>query len=104
MSTSSNSQDQSANLIESAKKLAAYSAVDKNIDDSIKVFGVGSGSTIVYAFERVVELYKMGKINRDIVCVPTSYQSKILIQKAGLRCSDLDEYPEIDITIDGADE
>ena len=32
------------------------------------------------------------------------FQSKELIVKAGLRLGDVDQYPNIDVTIDGADE
>ncbi|PVU87463.1 hypothetical protein BB559_006042 [Furculomyces boomerangus] len=94
----------SQNLVESSKRAAARAAVDRHVNSSTKVLGVGSGSTIVYGFERVVELYKEGLLNKDLVCIPTSFQSKILITKAGLRCADLDEFPNVDITIDGADE
>ena len=39
-----------------------------------------SGSTIVYAAERLAELVKEQKI-KDIVCIPTSFQSIQLIKK-----------------------
>ncbi|CAG2120927.1 unnamed protein product, partial [Medioppia subpectinata] len=40
----------------------------------------------------------------DVICVPTSFQSKQLIRDNGLRLSDLEECPQLDVTIDGADE
>lgn len=36
--------------------------------------------------------------------VPTGFQSKELIIKAGLNLGDVDQFPNIDVTIDGADE
>lgn len=36
--------------------------------------------------------------------VPTGFQSKELIVKAGLNLGDVDQFPNIDVTIDGADE
>ncbi|OMH86309.1 Ribose-5-phosphate isomerase [Zancudomyces culisetae] len=81
----------SVNLIETSKRLAARSAVDKHVTSEIKILGVGSGSTVVYAFERVAELYKENLLNPNLLCVPTSFQAKQLIIEAGLRSSDLDE-------------
>lgn len=34
----------------------------------------------------------------------TGFQSKELIVKAGLTAGEVDQYPELDVTIDGADE
>ena len=36
--------------------------------------------------------------------IPTGFQSKELIIKAGLKLGDVDQFPNIDVTIDGADE
>lgn len=36
--------------------------------------------------------------------IPTGFQSKELIVKAGLNLGDVDQFPTIDVTIDGADE
>lgn len=35
---------------------------------------------------------------------PTGFQSKELIVSSGLMLGDVDQYPTIDITLDGADE
>lgn len=64
--------------------------------------GIGSGSTIVYAVERLAERVK--KENLSIVCVPTSFQAKQLIRQHDLILSDLEENPLLDIAFDGADE
>ena len=64
--------------------------------------GVGSGSTIVYAVQRLAERVKEEGL--DIRCVPTSFQARQLIVTHGLELTDLEREPRIDITIDGCDE
>lgn len=41
---------------------------------------------------------------RTSLMIPTGFQSKELIIKAGLVLGDVDQYPYLDVTIDGADE
>jgi len=89
------------NLIEQAKKKAAYAAIDDFVADHM-ILGIGSGSTVVYAVERLVQRVKAEKL--DIICIPTSFQSQQLIVEGGLILGDLSRYPEIDVVIDGADE
>ncbi|XP_059422931.1 ribose-5-phosphate isomerase-like [Carassius carassius] len=67
-----------------------------------QVVGVGSGSTIVYAVDRLAERVRQEKLN--IVCVPTSFQARQLILQHGLTLSNLDGHPELDVAINGADE
>ncbi|KAF6718351.1 Ribose-5-phosphate isomerase [Oryzias melastigma] len=95
------SSEADANMAEEAKKLAAYAAVDNHVQNN-QVVGVGSGSTIVYAVDRLAERVMQEKLN--IVCVPTSFQARQLILQHGLTLSDLDRHPELDVAIDGADE
>ncbi|KAJ1722060.1 ribose-5-phosphate isomerase rki1, partial [Coemansia biformis] len=98
-----------------AKRIAAYAAVDKHVTPDVRVLGVGTGSTVVYAVERLAEMRLEGRLHPDLVCVPTSFQSNELIAAAGLRTADMNELPpvldpeqgcyaSIDVTIDGADE
>ncbi len=91
----------SQDLIELGKKNAARKAVDENIKTSM-ILGIGSGSTVVYAVERIAELKKEKKL--DLKCVPTSFQAKQLILQHKLELVSLDQYPEIDLDIDGADD
>ncbi|KAM9981706.1 hypothetical protein ACTFIY_004004 [Dictyostelium cf. discoideum] len=84
--------------LDNCKKVAAYKAVDDFVKDGCKI-GIGSGSTIKYAVDRIKELGL-----KNVICVPTSFQSTQLIVEAGLELSDLSRTPELDITIDGADE
>lgn len=88
------------NITEDSKRLAAYKAVDENFPPQAKVIGIGSGSTVVYVAERIGQLD-----NKDsFVCIPTGFQSKALILENGLKLGSIEQYPEIDIAFDGADE
>lgn len=89
-----------SNPIEQGKKLAAYQAVDEYITADHKVVGIGSGSTVVYVVERILQKPEL----KHIIYVPTSFQSKLLILEGGLTLGSVEQYPEIDVTIDGADE
>jgi ribose 5-phosphate isomerase A len=95
-----------ASLIEEAKKKAAYTAVDDYVTKDTKVLGIGSGSTIVYAVQRLTERVKNGDLKGlTFQCVPTSFQSTQLIIDSGvLQLSSLAQTPVIDVAIDGADE
>lgn len=87
--------------LEHAKQVAAHRAVDEYVFNNC-VFGVGSGSTVVYAVQRLAE--KVETDNLKVTCIPTSFQAKQLIIKHNLTLGELDTNPEIDVTIDGADE
>ena len=87
--------------VEDAKKKAAITAVDTHVKNHM-ILGIGSGSTVVYAVERLVEHVKKEKL--QIICIPTSFQSYQLITNNNLTLGSLDNYPEIDLVIDGADE
>jgi len=87
--------------VEQGKKAAAFAAVNNHVKDGQKV-GIGSGSTVVYAVQRISERGKEEGLK--LVCVPTSFQATQLIQENNLVLSDLNSTPELDIAIDGADE
>lgn len=87
--------------LEGAKKIAAYRAVDEWVKNN-SVVGIGSGSTVVYAVNRIKERVESEKLN--LICIPTSFQAKQLIVGNGLVLGDLDRNPRIDCVIDGADE
>lgn len=84
---------------EELKKMAAYEAV-KEIKDGM-VVGLGTGSTAKYAIIKLGEMIKEGI---EIVGIATSLQSERLAKEMGIKVADINEYEEIDITIDGADE
>lgn len=87
--------------LEKAKQLAAFKAVDDYVHNNM-VLGIGSGSTIVYAVDRLKERVDKEKLN--VTCIPTSFQARQLIIQNGLALGELEINPHIDCTIDGADE
>jgi ribose 5-phosphate isomerase A len=91
----------SENLIEQGKKKAAIKAVEENVKSGM-ILGIGSGSTVVYAVEKIAELNRNQNLN--LKCIPTSFQSYQLIVENDLILVSLDQYPELDLDIDGADE
>ncbi|CEP19344.1 hypothetical protein [Parasitella parasitica] len=87
---------------ERGKKWAGYSAMKYLIESKPSVIGLGSGSTIVYA----IEYLKMHQTEfaKNVICIPTSFQTRHLILESRLNLGSLDRYPSINVTIDGADE
>jgi ribose 5-phosphate isomerase A len=65
------------------------------------IVGLGTGSTVEYFLPKLGELIKEGF---SIVGIPTSHRTKKLAESYGIPLSTLTEHPEIDVTIDGADE
>ncbi|KAJ7768295.1 ribose 5-phosphate isomerase A-domain-containing protein [Mycena metata] len=88
--------------IEKSKQLAAWTAVDEHVKPEHRVIGIGSGSTVPYVVERIVQLG--AEANQLRVFIPTGFQSKELIVSSGLNLGDVDQFPTIDVTLDGADE
>ncbi|KAK3203027.1 hypothetical protein GRF29_154g1503259 [Pseudopithomyces chartarum] len=89
--------------VESAKRAAAEQAVKDHFDPSATNVGIGSGTTIVY----VVDAIKKLSTNPAIRFIPTGYQSRQVIVKAGLTPVAFDSLPEdtvFDVAFDGADE
>jgi len=91
----------SVELIEEGKKKAALEAVKDNIEKDM-VLGIGSGSTVVYALKEIAIKNKNEQLS--LKCIPSSFQSSQLIIENGLPMVSLDQYPEVDLDIDGADE
>ncbi|KAF1348882.1 ribose 5-phosphate isomerase A-domain-containing protein [Delphinella strobiligena] len=96
-------------LIESAKRRAAYQAVEEHFDSSMQFIGIGSGSTIIYGVEAIKEKLEREppKDGRYIFFIPTGFQSRKVIEQAGLMPMGFDSLPEkvmLDVAFDGADE
>ncbi len=85
---------------ENAKKMAAKKAVEHA--KSGFVVGLGSGTTVSYAFQELRR--RIHKENLKIQGVPTSHQSFLLAVKYRVPTTTLEEHPQLDITIDGADQ
>jgi len=88
------------NSVEEAKRNAALAAV-KHVKDGF-IVGLGSGSTAAFAVEALGERVKREKLR--IMGIPTSYQAFLLAVECGIPVTSLDEHPEVDVTIDGADQ
>ena len=86
--------------IQELKRKVALEAV-KHVHDGF-VVGLGSGSTAAYAIEALGQQVKTE--NLRILGIPTSSQAFMLAVDCGLPITTLDEHPEIDVTIDGADQ
>ncbi|KQU05660.1 ribose 5-phosphate isomerase [Methylobacterium sp. Leaf469] len=63
--------------------------------------GIGTGSTANAFIELLGVRVRAGL---DVVGVPTSEATRVAAEAAGLRLATLEELPELDLTIDGADE
>ena len=87
--------------IDEAKKRAAAQAVDQV--ESGMVLGIGSGTTTAEAIKIIGKKLEDGQL-RDIKGVPTSYHSIQEAVKARIPLTTLDEYPQLDLGIDGADQ
>jgi ribose 5-phosphate isomerase A len=83
------------------KREAGERAVD--FVESGMVLGLGHGSTAIFALQRIARLLDSGEI-RDILGIPTSSQVERDAEELGIPLTTLNEHPEIDLTIDGADE
>ena len=87
--------------IDALKKAAAEKAVERVKSDM--VLGLGSGSTTRYAVIKIGQLWQAGAIT-NIVGIPTSERTAALASEYDIPLGDFNEYPNIDLTIDGADE
>ena len=70
---------------------------------SDSIVGLGSGSTAAYAIEYIGDRLAKGEI-KNVVGVPTSFQSEVLAKQFNIPLVTLDAIDHIDVAIDGADE
>ena len=84
---------------EELKKLAGEEAL-KHVEDGM-IVGLGTGSTVEYTICKLGELVRNGL---KIKCIPTSIHTKRRAKEENIPLTTLEEHPEIDVTIDGADE
>ncbi|MFX0211335.1 MAG: ribose-5-phosphate isomerase RpiA [Candidatus Hodarchaeota archaeon] len=85
---------------EKGKRLAGEEAI-KHVKDG-DIVGIGSGTTIAHVIDLLGERVKQDGIS--ISAVPSSHQSAHQLVENGIPLTSLDEYPSLNITIDGADE
>jgi ribose 5-phosphate isomerase A len=81
------------------KREAGYYAADM-VGDGM-VVGLGTGSTVGYTMEHLSDRIREGL---RIQGVPTSFQAEIRARELHIPLTTLDDYPELDMAIDGADQ
>jgi ribose 5-phosphate isomerase A len=86
--------------IETAKKKAALEAAQL-VEDGF-VIGLGSGSTVAYVIEEIGK--RIRNENPRVLGVPTSHQASLLAIKSGIPLTTLNEHPQLDLALDGADQ
>jgi len=82
------------------EKEAAARASLQFVEDG-QIVGLGTGSTAAYVVKLLAERVKAGL---KVKCIPTSVQTRDLAASLGVQLTTLDEFQNIDVTIDGADE
>jgi ribose 5-phosphate isomerase A len=85
--------------IETEKRAAAARAVEF-VRPGMRL-GLGTGSTAKYFVELLAERVRAGL---DVIAVPTSEATRSAAERLGVPLTSLDETPELDLTVDGADE
>ena len=80
-----------------AEKRRAAEAAAELVKDGM-VVGLGSGTTAAIAVEEI------GRRGPRIVGIPTSAKTAELARRCGIALTTLSAHPQIDLTIDGADE
>jgi ribose 5-phosphate isomerase A len=87
-----------------AQALLEKNLVSEKVIQDLKdgmFLGVGSGSTVRLFVEKLANW--VNEEQAEITCIPTSYATEIMLRSFNLPISSLWDYPEIDLTIDGAD-
>lgn len=85
--------------MENEKQIAAHEAV-KLLGNNM-IVGLGTGSTVVYAIEKIAGLVQQGLLIKG---VPTSEKTKALARQLQIPLLDFKDVTSTDVTIDGADE
>ncbi|MGB6800386.1 MAG: ribose-5-phosphate isomerase RpiA, partial [Xanthobacteraceae bacterium] len=81
------------------KRAAAARAVDF-VRPGMRL-GLGTGSTAAHFVDLLAERVKA---DLNVVGVPTSEATRAQAERLGIKLTTLDETPELDLTVDGADE
>jgi ribose 5-phosphate isomerase A len=85
--------------VDSLKRTAAARAIEF-VRPGMRV-GLGTGSTAAHFVALLAERVRAGL---DIIAVPTSEATRAQAARLGIVLTTLDETPELDLTVDGADE
>ena len=82
-------------------KIEAARVALSHVEDGMRL-GIGTGST-AEEFVRLLAA-RIGEEKLSVIGVPTSERTAELCRALGVKLTTLDETPELDLTIDGADE
>ncbi|MEM1587961.1 MAG: ribose 5-phosphate isomerase A [Candidatus Bathyarchaeia archaeon] len=85
---------------ENARKLASKEVL-KHIKDGF-IIGLGSGTTMEIFIKELA--YKIKFEELDVLAVPSSTQVELIAASLGIKLTSLNEYPKLDLAIDGADQ
>jgi ribose 5-phosphate isomerase A len=85
--------------VEAQKRAAAARALDF-VQGGMRI-GLGTGST---AKQFVDLLGERARAGLDILAVPTSEATRVQAERVGIALTTLEDTPELDLTVDGADE
>src|SRR5438552_9123027 len=85
--------------LEAQKRAAAARALDF-VRPGMRL-GLGTGSTAKHFVELLGERVRAGL---DVIAVPTSEATRSEAQRLGICLTTLDATPQLDLTVDGADE
>jgi ribose 5-phosphate isomerase A len=91
----------SPEIIKQMKQMVGIAAAQRV--KSGMVVGLGTGSTAAFMIQELGARLDSGEL-KDIVGIPTSFESIVLGKKYGVPIRTLDDVSKIDIAIDGADE
>lgn len=83
-----------------AKQLAGARAAEL-VQDGM-VIGLGTGSTALWTIRRLGERVRQEGLR--VTAVPTSEETRVIAAKEGILLTTLDDVPQLDLAIDGADE
>jgi ribose 5-phosphate isomerase A len=86
-------------MLEELKRRAAEAALDY-VEDGMRI-GLGTGSTAAHF---VMLLGRRVAEGLSVVAVPTSAATERLAREVGIPLTTLDDVPELDLDVDGADE
>lgn len=88
-------------MTETYKEAAALKAVE--FVESGMIVGLGTGSTAIHAVHEIARKLSEGELER-ILAVPTSQEVEREANELGIPLTTLSTHPQVDLTIDGADE
>ena len=83
------------------KQRAAEEAVE--LVCSGMIVGLGTGSTAAHAVTAIARKLESGEL-RDLQGIPTSAQTEDQARRLGVPLTTLEDHPDVDLTIDGADQ